>query len=287
MDIPTASSDAGNTISRRRRAREEKEASDGDYHDNWEDEKDHRSKNDKMYGSASSLGRFFFNPCFCICSSGRFCWRHRCFLRDKPLGLPCSSVKTGKRSKRDSMIILLLLLLVCIYLLPNSFSVRSLRFHQLRPTSDAEVDRLGLVIPILDSKGAKVDIGGWLFRQRRIPPQASIEDEESSKEEEDFGDLEYVSTGGVERKIKSDDVLQALYEKYRVLIRGEKAIRVHDEDEHADEIEDEKDSCRRPNWILLYKPSCNAIHTLDISREFDEEMASVGDDQIFDSFYVA
>ena len=185
------------------------------------------------------------------------------------------------------MIILLLLLLVCIYLLPNSFSIRSLRFHQLRPTSDAEVDRLGLVIPILDSKEAKVDIGGWLFRQRRIPPQASIEDEESSKEEEDFGDLEYVSTGGVERKIKSDDVLQALYEKYRVLIRGEKAIRVHDEDEHADEIEDEKDSCRRPNWILLYKPSCNAIHTLDISREFDEEMASVGDDQIFDSFYVA
>ena len=281
MDISTAFGDAGNTISRRRRAKEEK-ASNGDDYDNWEDEKDHRSKNDKMYGSASSLGRFFFNPCLCICPAGRFSWQHRCFLPDKPLGWPCSSVKPGKRSKRDSMIILSLL--VCIYLLPNSFSVTGFRFPQLRPTSDAEVDRLDLVIPILDSKGVKVDIGGWLFRQRRIPPQASIE-HGSSKE--DFGDLEYVSTGGVERKIKSDDVLQVLYEKYRVLMLGGKKIHVADDDEHADEIEDEQESCRRPNWLLLYKPSCNAIHTLDISRDFHEEMARVGDDQIFDSFYIA
>jgi hypothetical protein len=236
-----------------------------------------------MYGSACSLGRFLLNPCFCICPAHRFCWRHRCLYRDEPLDLPCSSVKTGKRSKRDSILIILSLL-VCIYLLPNLFSVRGLRFHRHRPTSDAEVDRLELVIPILDFKGARVDIGGWLFPQRRIPPEAPIE-HGSSKEEEDLGDLKYVSTGGAERKIKSNDVL--LYEKYRVLQLAEKKIRGSHNNEHADEIEDEKDSCRRPNWLLLYKPSCNAIHTLDVSREFHEGMARVGDDQIFDSFYIA
>jgi hypothetical protein len=284
MELPTASRDARNTKSRRRRAREEKKASNGVFNDNdnLEDEKDHRSKNDKMYGSAySSLAMFFLNPFLCICPAGRFSWRHRYFLRGKPLSLPCWSVKTGKRSKRDSILIILSLL-VCIYVLPNLFSVmRGFRFHQHRPTSDAEVDRLDLVIPILDFKGAKGDMGGWLFPQRRIPPQAPIEHGSS---EEDFGDLKYVSTGGSERKIKSDDVL--LYEEYK-FHKLTKTFRVDHENEHADEIEDEKHSCRRPNWLLLYKPSCNAIHALDISRNFHEEMARVGDDQIFDSLYIA
>jgi hypothetical protein len=286
MEIPTASSYAGNTKSRRRRVREEKKATNGDFYNSSEDEKEHRSKDDKMYGSACSLGRFFLNPCLCICTAGRFCWRHRCLLRDKPLSLPCSSVKTGKRSRRDSILIILSLL-VCIYLLPNLFSVRGFRFHQLRPTSDAEVERLDLAIPILDFKEAKIDIGGWMFPQRRIPPQAPIE-HGSSEKKQDFGDLEYVSTGGAERNIGSDDAL--LYEKYifnDILKLGEKQPHEKHGQEHADEIEDEKHSCRRPNWLLLYKPACNAIHELDTSRDFHEEMATVGDDQIFDSFYIA
>jgi hypothetical protein len=305
MEIPTAFSDDGNTKSRRRRAREEKKTSDvgNNYFDNnLENEKDHGSKNVKMMFAAWSLGsknvKMMFaklslgmfslknRPCHCMGSTRRFCWRHQRFIRDdkQPFSLPsCLSMTTGKRSKRDSIWIILSLLLVCIYLLPNLFSVH--QHHRRRTTSDAEVDRLDLVIPILDFKEQKVDIGGWLFPQQRITPRAPIKGYIPSKEEEDFGGLNYVSTGGLERKINSNDLL--LYEKYAAKKMTERKYkRMSSANEHADEIEDENHTCRRPNWILLYKPSCNAIHALDMSRDYDEEMVRVGDDQIFDSFYV-
>jgi hypothetical protein len=288
MEVPAAFSDDGNTANRRRRNRGEKKVVNGDYYDSADD-KQHRSRDGKMSPGAFSLGSLGLNPCLCIFATGRFCCR-RCSSGHGQLSFKGSrSQRQWKRNRRDTFLELSVLIsfilslsFFCTYFCPISFE--GFRFHHLRPRSDANVDELALVIPIFDFKGSKVDIGGWLFRRITVQPNIKMDPEPESP---DHGDLEYESTGGETRAIRDNDYL--LYEHYRiddVLRLGEPEPKTRSRHEHTDEIEDELHLCRRPNWLLLYHPSCNSVYEIDLARDFNENMAKVGDDQIYDTFQV-
>ena len=173
----------------------------------------------------------------------------------------------------------LISLVVCLShgVLRIPFSTSSRRW-----TSDEDVNRVSVVLPLFDFDKWKMDVGGWQFFHHFFIPQTDLTTRIGYRG--DFGDLEFVGPFGRPREIRLDEGTVA--EMYLATMHNDTG-RIEVAYEHADDIADMENPCRRNSWMQLYKPLCNAMHELDLTFDFNEERAGLGDHQIFDSFYIS
>ena len=173
----------------------------------------------------------------------------------------------------------LISLVVCLYqgVLRIPFSTSPRRW-----TSDDDVNRISLEISLFDFDKWNVDMGGWQFFHHFFIPQSNLYTKVGYRGY--FGGLEFVGPFGKPRVTRLDEGTVA--EFYLAKMHNDTG-RIDIAHEHADEIADIENSCRRNSWMQSYKPLCNAMHELDLTFDFNEERAGLGDHQIFDSFYIS
>jgi hypothetical protein len=173
----------------------------------------------------------------------------------------------------------LISLVVCLYqgVLRIPFSTSPRRW-----TSDDDVNRISLEISLFDFDKWNVDMGGWQFFHHFFIPQSNLYTKVGYRGY--FGGLEFVGPFGKPRVTRLDEGTVA--EFYLAKMHNDTG-RIDIAHEHADEIADIENSCRRNSWMQSYKPLCNAMHELDLTFDFNEERAGLGDHQIFDSYYIS
>jgi hypothetical protein len=266
---------------------------DDSYYSDSDDEKGHDAK---MDNSACSMGKFFLNPCLCCVAAVRHCFRRLWRLQ----ALWCRSTKQqsffeikgqrkrGGRREWDTADIglvagIILSSLVSLYLLFPLLSTLRMHHSRVRPWTDADVNRVPLLIPSLDSsKHNPADIGGWMFRRRFFEPTSYYPIDVGQS---DRGNLGFLGAFGKPREIQpNDDIFAELY--WNNTVRRYDQKRMAKYDQPAEDIADQKARCRRVDWKMLYHPTCNEVHEIALSRDYHEETAGLGDDQIFDSFYI-
>lgn len=267
----------------------------GDYYDDNDesdsDVKGNRGSHDeRMYGSACSLGQFVLNPCRCLCRCGHKGWmRITRYWNYSTSILPLS--KTWHKQQRHTKAIntvdfflvgaIVTFSLVSLYcLLPIPNLERRLMPH--RPPTDHHVNRIPLILPCFDFQKWNLDIGGWQFFHHFFLPKSPLEDEELSIR--DYDGIEFVGVFGQPRVVRPDE--EQVREKYLQHLRTRRG-RIPMYAEHDEDTQDEPQQCRRQNWAQLYNPSCNAIQEIDLGYDFKETRAGLGDDQMFDTFYIS
>ena len=202
---------------------------------------------------------------------------------------------------------LLLLAYICRSSASHNYSFRR-RGHFGRPDTDDIVNQLQIVIPRIGNNSPQ-DLGSWLNPRKfwspppiyeffneeedyQYNPSERDDSEESwNSDEPDYGGLDYRTLPhGVEfRLIDGDDAKK--YESYRHVTLKHQG-RYASEDYTDEDLEDTKQACRRPNWMFLYRPSCNSVHEqhleLDASMEKVEHDGAghAPDDQVLDTFYI-
>jgi hypothetical protein len=265
------------------------------YYDDSDEEKYHRPTHEgKTYGSAFSMGKLFLNPCLCLASSARFVYRRVCRRRKRGFLPTLSSTnggdgRKGKRQKSDDWIDLALLAgaillgLVCLYCFApsNLFSMHYVRrrlHHGIRPTTDADVNRVEVRIAKLDFQSSHTDIGGWMFLHNFFEPTEPI-----FVGLPDRGGFYFLGAFGEAREIRPDDD-EVFDLHWRLYHMDHKHVK--ESAEYSEALEDKAKDCRRPNWMHLYNPSCNDIHEISLWINYNNEKAGLGDDQVFDSFYI-
>ena len=215
---------------------------------------------------------------------------HRLSNKDT-LPVSVGSKATDKRMLDNWIDLVLLLGVICCGLVsiycfyPQLFSLRYIRAHVhfgLRPTTDADVDRIEVRIPSLDFDNGNVDIGGWMMFHKIFKPTS----DDLNFGMSDFGDeLDFQGQFGSARKIDPTDArkveLAWLQEHPDNTTRKIKPYY-----EYAEAIEDIPFKCRRVNWKHTYYPSCNDIHSVDLTCDYNEERSRIGDTQTLDSFYI-
>ena len=280
--------------------------SDDDYYDDDSDSElaDPTRKSshhhDRMYNNACSLGQFMLNPCLCLarsCGQIPSCWARirRKQLTSVTLGAP-SKGKKGLAHIMKTMgwidcclvggvVTVFLISLCCIIPLTTSSWPPSwfLIPPPLRPATDDDVNNIPLLLPCWDYQRWNIDIGGWQFTRIFYYPTIPLS-VERSEDDGDYGDLEFVGPFGQPRLVRPDD--QQIAEAYLQGLRW-KMVRVPAFDEHVEDVQDEPTTCRPQQWAQWYFPSCNAFHELDLKSDYDESRAGLGDDQIYDSFYIS
>lgn len=257
-----------------------------DYYDDSDDDKDHRSNEAKIRQSACSFGRFALNPCLCLITSASSCYHRLSSTRKKRLPL---SVFEKKGSPMKKLVDLALLAaavlsgLVCVYsFFPQTFSYRYIRrrLHaNIRPKTDADVNRVELRIPKLDFKNAHSDIGGWMMFHKFFEATEPVDFGQP-----DNGGLKFLGNFGRERSFSRDLRIEAEKAEKPVEPKPPNADWLYYE--YAESIEDIEQECRRVDWKHLYHPSCNEIHEIDLVFDYKEDVASLGYDQTLDSFYI-
>ena len=144
-------------------------------------------------------------------------------------------------------------------------------------------DRLPILISRFDFQRFQVDIGGWLISHTFYAPTvvlpSPIVDSPAV-----YDNLEFVGDFGQPRTTRPDE--EEVAEKFwKTKLSAE--YRMTSDFEANEDVEDDTKVCRRQNWMMMYNPSCNAVHELDLSYDFRPERAGLGDDQMFDSFYIS
>jgi hypothetical protein len=255
-----------------------------------DDEKEHKSfHDDTLYGKAYSLGRFFLSRCLSLISACRFCYRQISSRRRRTLTLSHVLLRQDHENRFDLTLLMFAVLsgLVCLYcFLPQLFSVRYdhlyWRHHLLRPTTDADLNhRLHVRIPTLDfAANTQMDMGGWMF-----PHHTFFEPTEPVDiGQPDRGGFSFVGSFGTQRELRPDE--EEAFERHRNRMLWD-VKRMKEYNEFAEDLEDRPQKCRRPNWKHLYNPSCNGIHEINLAMNYDEDKARLGDDQVFDTFYIS
>jgi hypothetical protein len=272
-----------NNNRRRRRTSGNPSGLDGskDYNEDSDDQK--KSRNETMV-------KLFVNACLGMVEDGKLCCRNLC--RRKKLKLPLSNGATrhSERSKggsqQEQLIIggAVFFALYCLWTFFSAiFSFSSFQYHHLRPETDAQVNQLSVLIPKLDftSVGEPGNIGGWLFNSEFYHPSEPLE----PSMKVDRGDLKMRSVGGGNRDILPSD--PEIFEAYRKrIILNDVKTHMSFDNLRNEELEDRAQTCRRPNWTLSYYPTCNAVHEVDLSLDFDKGRVGLGDEQIFDDYYI-
>jgi hypothetical protein len=154
--------------------------------------------------------------------------------------------------------------------------------RQGRWATDEEVNRIPVEIPLFDFDRRKLDIGGWQYFHHFFIPRAKIQT--TLDDAGFFGGLEFVGPFGQARVTRPDE--ERVAEAYLEIMHNS-TRRVDTAYEHTEEIQDMVNPCQRNNWMQAYKPLCNAMHEIDLSFDFNEERAGLGDNQMFDSFYIS
>lgn len=267
-----------------------------------DDKKTYSSPGHKAYGSACSMGQFFLNPCLCLFYVGFRCYKRLLLISGRKHDCTSSKrkgEKIGRRKQLDTIDYFVyagsfISGLICLYFfLPeDTFSgmtmtsdiyLRSLRrrlsHNGPRPETDSDVDRIELRIASLSYDSPGSDIGGWLFPHHFNNPQGSPLLVESP----DQGGLSFQGEFGNVREIQPGDAEVAEVYWNQTHTTG-KTVRSYYE--YEENLESEPRSCRRPNWKHEYNPSCNAIHEVNFATDYNEHRAKLGDDQVFDSFYI-
>ena len=196
----------------------------GDYYEDSDEDKDHRSDEEKIFGSACALGQFCLNPCLCLFMAGRFYWRRKRWQR-KSLTLSSStsngkgttsrlSKRLGRRNLPMGSAFLggtFLCGVICLYsLAPIIPRMQRFRYHRLRPVTDWDVNQVQILVSALDIEKHNIDLGHWIFRRRFYQPDELLD---FQLEQPDFGDLTHVMVHYAPRQIHSDD--EKLLERYR------------------------------------------------------------------------
>lgn len=226
------------------------------------------------------------------------------------------------RSLGTAAIVLLLLSLYALNLLPSFGS--GLVIAVGRPLTESSADRLPLLISNFDFANFQTDLGGWDFfhkfhrplpldldeislttsRKKTLemtkvkqvqPKQKDIKDKSKGKEEQleeadldpntpDFGGLTFLGRFGKPRETRPNDALFAERD-WEVAHPDHKKMKKYDM--FSEDLADIESACKRQDWHFLYHPSCNAMHELDLTYDFNPDRAGIGDDQMFDSFYIS
>ncbi len=267
-----------------------------DYYDDGSDSdsKGNRGFHDeKMYRSSCSFGQFVLNPCHCLFQYGqsflmrvRRKWNFRSMLL-VPLSKGKHKHKRQRHGKDMAWIDLSLLggmvtfSLVTLYvflhwIFPISHSVGR------RPATDDHVNRIPLLLPSLDFQRWKVDIGGWQFFHHFFLPENNLLQDDISIDS-DYDEIEFVGRFGKPRVVRPDEA--QVVETYLENLRGRR-LRLSKYAEYDQDVQDEPEECRRQNWTQMYNPSCNAIHEIDLSNDFELSRERLGYDQLVDTFYI-
>lgn len=284
---------------------EKKDPSNNEYY--YDDDSDSESKGERgsheerMFGSACScsFGQFVLNhPCHCMADCGQACWvtMRRISKSRGASSLPLSS-NNGKQKhrrnhhlRRKAMDYVDLFLvagaatfaLACLYcFFPGLFRTIPVGFSG-RPATDEEVNRIPLLISRFDFKSSNSDLGGWQLFHHFFQPSSRVHTPGSRGY---FDGLIFVGEFGKPRSTRPDEAEVA--EKYLEKIHADKHY-VETAYDTNENIQDLDRKCQRQSWMELYNPSCNAVHELDLTYDFDPKRAGLGDDQImFDSFYIS
>lgn len=247
-----------------------------DYYD--DDDEDLNSRDKRMYSGACSFGQFVLNPCLCLLKTAYGCWAS---TRRKSLtyatALPCVHYGDSKARRIAEKLLMTAAIVFSVVCLVTTY--RKLRHFFL---INDRVSEMPLEIAVFDFERWHVDIGGWQFFHRFILPTTKLETTERYPGY--YGGLEFVGAFGQPRVQRPHDDLVA--EVYLATIRDSQR-KVPLEYEHTDAILDMEGECRRTNWMQDYKPLCNAMHELDLTFDFNEDHAGLGDIQVFDSFYIS
>lgn len=271
------------------------QSSDGGHY--YDDTEDHEQR---LYSTSCSLGQLLLNPCLCLfqtfmafCQGALKYWK----FRRKP----------GCWSKLAVLVAFGILLgfqvLLHVSLSSNvnlwdpssSMSLPSIRrpFSSFLlssplfayPSTGQAVPEPAMRIPSLEFD--RSDFGGWTFFRKFFLPTDPLDRFISAKiARPDFGGIQLTSTGGQPREILFTD------EDLGESTLGRRAQAYHKDEmnyEYVESIEDQPQECRRPSWKNRYYPTCNALHDLDLTRDYDSDEAQTvpGDDQFFDSFYIS
>lgn len=258
----------------------------------------------KIRKSACSLGKFFLNPCLCMISSGRRCCHNLKRASSRAIrkrGLPTTSNahplfdSDDWRKKLSMLLGAVISVIVGLHFLFPQMTMRSaqrrLHFHyDIRPTTDADVDRIQIRIPRLDldNPAARVhDVGGWMYYHKfydNLEP-ISWEGPHSGR---DYNKLT-LRNSGQPRLINPNDakIAEEYWEENQPKIkRKRKKLTLWKE--YAETIQDIPQECRRVNWSHLYNPTCNELHEINLSMDYNDDLAkNLGDAQDFDTFYIS
>jgi hypothetical protein len=244
-----------------------------DNDDFYEDSDDNKDNKDKMYSGACSMGQFFLNPCLCLYTSLRYCYR-RCSLRRKQiLPLLRGEIKPQHLDFSSNLDILAVVVFCCILFLSRRPSHRS-----LRPATDYDVNQISVRIPKLNIAASTIDIGGWLLFHDFSLPTDPIDIGQPSR-----AALHFAGLFGEPREILPFDEEAAELNWNQHKRSREKLTAYY---EHAENLEDIESICRRPNWKHLYKPTCNNLHEVDLMNDYPSGHVRFKDTQQLDAFYI-
>lgn len=229
-----------------------------DYYDDSDEEKDRRLSTDKLYSSTCNVGQFFLNPCLCLFSL---------------LTKNCSRQHViriwSSRLKPTHAIFLIPMWGLLRNCLPTSYT--GVRPHPLRPRTDAQVNKLPILIHALDPSHEQQDLGGWLLSP--IPFRRTVPIPRDTHLMADVGSLHIraLTIEHFEREIDPEDDEKYNDLRMRELNRMnlEPTVAKYDHDDEADYTQ-----CRPPNWKNLYFPTCNSFHEIDLTWSYDRDVIS-------------
>eukprot|EP00538_Stauroneis_constricta_P012966 CAMPEP_0119572508 /NCGR_PEP_ID=MMETSP1352-20130426/44656_1 /TAXON_ID=265584 /ORGANISM="Stauroneis constricta, Strain CCMP1120" /LENGTH=600 /DNA_ID=CAMNT_0007622193 /DNA_START=27 /DNA_END=1829 /DNA_ORIENTATION=+ len=159
-----------------------------------------------------------------------------------------------------------------------------LAYRSLRPVDDADAMYIDVSIPMLDLSKKEGDLGGWMLPSNLYLPD-ELYDKERAKRP-NYGELDIQHSDNFMREINPAD--DRRYEKYREACLPDKRPHVATEYVRNEDLADrEPGECRRVSWIHDYSPNCNALHEFDLSLDYKSEQQGLGDEQIYDSFYIS
>jgi hypothetical protein len=211
---------------------------------------------------------------------------HRLSLISDRCLLPLALVNRYKKSNFERLMVYwawAVLLLVLGVVLLHSIYYLSRKGHRLREREEPGIEVvLSISKDLTDHEGSQNR--GTLFRI----PIGSIHSPGSSSL--DFGGLESELLPGdsFHRQIDPDDSKH--FQQVSALAHEEEqSLFVAYKYWNDEEMVNLHFSCRRPSWVALSYPTCNGFHELDLSRDYDPDLAQrMGDtENEFDNFYVS
>ena len=179
--------------------------------------------------------------------------------------------------------VLVLLGMIMLWLLGRAASSTSCLLssrRSRRPATDEALNSIPLVIPVFDFENNPNDIGGWMHIHKFHQPKTKI----WNIGQVDRGGITGVGVFGEPRLQRPDDQEDHArnLDKYH---RDHK--KMHSYNEFNEDVQDRNHTCQRANWTFDYFPSCNNVHTLDLSHNYDKEAATrIGYPHTLDSFYI-
>jgi hypothetical protein len=121
------------------------------------------------------------------------------------------------------------------------------------------------------------DIGGWMHFHKFFDDMEPVDFGQP-----DHDEFRFLGIFGEPRVINPNDA-EAAERYWKKMQVPRKKLKLYEE--FAETLEDMPQECQRVTWKNLYSPTCNALHEINLSLDYNEER-KLGDDQAFDNFYI-